>query len=193
MTPLKIRLSKPAPARVLDFDTECRPLHYSEFRDESQITAIAWSWMGEKTVHCEVLEQDLSNEREMFERFLAALLAADVVTGHYIRRHDLPLISDHCIRFGLPPLPPLMTSDTQADLPRVKGLGKSQENLSLTFGGDAAKHHMAGAEWRQANYLDPAGRAQARKRVTDDVVQHKELRALLVDRGLLKAPRVWRP
>lgn len=190
---IRVRITKAPALRVLDFDTECRPLHYSEFRDESQITAIAWSWVGEKKVHCEVLEQDLSNERAMFEAFLADLLSADVVTGHYIRRHDLPLISDHCIRFGLPPLRPLMTSDTQADLPRVKGLGKSQDNLSLTFGTGANKHHMAGAQWRAANMLDPTGRASARKRVVDDVIQHKELRAELIRRGLLRSPKVWHP
>jgi hypothetical protein len=47
-----------------------------------------------------VLEQDLSNERSMLEKFLVAYNAADVVTGHYIRKHDLPLINDHCIRMG---------------------------------------------------------------------------------------------
>lgn len=168
-------------------------MHYSEFRSEDQITAIAWSWADQKRVHCEVLEQDLSNERSMLERFLAAYNEAGIVTGHYLHKHDLPLLNDHCMRLGLPLLKPILVSDTMLDLPKVKGLGKSQENLSDTFGLTAEKHHMGGARWRQANTLDPAGRAGARKRVVDDVIQNKELRTTLIERGLLGTPKTWRP
>lgn len=179
--------------RILDFDSECRPMHYSEWRAESQITAIAWSWIADETVACEVLEQDLSNERSMLETFLEAFNAADIVTGHYLRKHDLPLLNDHCIRLNLPNLKPVLVSDTMADMPQIKGLGKSQENLSVTFDLSAEKHHMTGAQWRVANALDPAGRAGARKRCVDDVLQNKQLRALLLDRALLKPPQMWRP
>lgn len=179
--------------RILDWDSECRPMHYSEWRPESQITAIAWSWVGQKTVHCEVLEQDLSNERSMLVRFLDVFNEADVVTGHYLRKHDLPLLVDHCMRLGLPLPKPVLVSDTMLDLPQVKGLGKSQDNLSLTFGVDAAKHHMSGTQWRVANALDPKGRASSRKRVVDDVIQNKQLRVTLIERGLLKVPTMWAP
>lgn len=168
-------------------------MHYSEWRAESQITAIAWSWIGEDDVQCEVLEQDLSNERSMLDTFLEAYNAADIVTGHYLRKHDLPLLNDHCMRLGFPLLKPVLVSDTMLDLPKGKGLGKSQENLSMTFNVSAEKHHMTGAQWRVANALDPAGRAGARKRCVDDVLQNKQLRALLIERGWLKAPRLWRP
>ena len=62
MATLRVTLRKADPPRVLDLDTECRPLHYSEWRREDQITAIAWSWIGSKKVDSRVLEQDLSNE-----------------------------------------------------------------------------------------------------------------------------------
>lgn len=179
--------------KVLDFDSECRPMHYSEWRAESQITAIAWSWVGQKTVHCRVLEQDLSNERSMLAEFLDAYNRADCVTGHYLRKHDLPLLTDHCMRLGFPLPKRVLVSDTMLDLPQVKGLGKSQENLAVTFGVDAAKHHMTGAQWRVANALDPAGRAASRKRVVDDVIQNKQLRSMLLERGLLRAPTTWGP
>ncbi|MGZ6587121.1 MAG: hypothetical protein ACXVHX_22760 [Solirubrobacteraceae bacterium] len=178
---------------VLDFDTECRPMHYSEWRAESQMTAVAWSWVGSDEVHCEVLEQDLSNERSMLSKFLLAFDQADVVTGHYLRKHDLPLLVDHCMRLGFALPKPVLVSDTMLDLPQVKGLGKSQENLSVTFGIDAAKHHMTGAQWRVANALDPAGRAASRKRVVDDVIQNKQLRRFLVEQGWLKTPTTWGP
>lgn len=168
-------------------------MHYSEWRRESQITAIAWSWVGSDKVKCKVLKQDLSNERSMLLKFLKAFNEADVVTGHYLRRHDLPLLNDHCIRLGMPTLKPVLVSDTQADIPKVKDLGKSQDNLAETFGLSAAKFPMNGAKWREANQLDPEGRAKARKRVIDDVIQNKELREALLERGLLRAPKLWRP
>jgi hypothetical protein len=178
--------------RVLDFDTECRPMHYSEWRPESQFTAIAWSWVGEEEVKCVVLEQDLSNELSMLVQFMLAYDQADVVTGHYIRKHDLPLLVDHCIRARINLPKPVLTSDTM-DLVKVKGLGKSQQNLSEMFRLTAEKHGMSGTAWREANSLTPEGQAEARQRVTSDVIQHKALRAELLERGLLRAPKLWRP
>jgi hypothetical protein len=34
---------------------------------------------------------------------------------------------------------------------------------------------------------------RTRSRVVADIEQHVQLRAALLDRGLLKAPKVWRP
>jgi hypothetical protein len=179
--------------RILDFDSECRPMTYSEWRAESQITGIAWSWVGEDAVECRLLEQNLGNEWAMLDEFIDVYNQADIVTGHYIRKHDLPLINDHCMRLGFPPLKPVMVSDTMGDLTSVKGLGKSQQNLSETFGLAAEKHSMSGAAWRVANDLSPAGLEGTRTRVVADVVQNKQLRQELIDRGLLKSPRLWRP
>lgn len=181
------------PEKVLDFDTECRPMHYSEWRPESQITGIAWSWMGSLHVDSAILDQDLGNETEMLTEFLAEYDRADMVVGHYLRKHDLPLLNDHCIRLGLPLLQPKLVVDTMSDLSSVKALGKSQENLSVTFGLAAQKHHMTGADWRIANSLDPVGQAGTWERVRSDVKQNKQLYALLKERGLLKAPKLWRP
>lgn len=180
------------PLRILDFDTECRPMHYSEWRPESQITAIAWSWVGSDFVDCLTLDSEADDGRDMLEIFLEDFVQADVVTGHYIRKHDLPLLNDHALRFGYT-LNPVLTQDTQADLTSVKALGKSQENLAMTLGLAEAKHHMTGAEWRVANTLSLEGQAASAKRVTSDVRQHKALRAALLEQGFLRAPRVWSP
>lgn len=179
--------------RILDFDTECRPMHYSEWRAESQLTGIAWSWVGSDDIECVVLQQNLRNERSMLRQFLRAFNEADIVTGHYIRKHDLPLLVDHCVHAGLGFPAQVLASDTKTDLVRLKGLGQSQENLATTFGLAAEKHHMSGAAWRVANALSAVGQAGTRKRVVDDVIQHKQLRAELLDRGLLKPPIAWRP
>lgn len=179
--------------RILDFDSECRPMHYSEWRDESQITAIAWGWVGENDIHHEVLKQNLSNEERMLEKFLDAYNDADLVTGHYVMRHDLPLVNDHCMRHGWDLLEPKLVQDTKTLLPAVKGLSLSQENLSTLYELDVKKHHMNGRRWMVANTLSPEGREEALKRVVQDVRQHKRLRKALIDRGYLKAPRMWRP
>ncbi len=168
-------------------------MHYSEWRDESQITAIAWSWVGNASLHDEVLEQDCSNERAMLERFLAVYAEADLVTGHYIAKHDLPLLNDHCMRFGWPTLGPKLVQDTRTLLPAVKGLGLSQENLGTLYELDEKKHRMNGRRWAVANTLSPEGRDEARRRVVSDVRQHKRLRQALLDRGYLKPPKMWSP
>lgn len=190
---MSLRWTEGRRLRILDFDTECRPLHYSEFRDESQITAIAWGWVGESQIYDEILNQDLSNETRMLERFLAAAEEADCLTGHYIMRHDLPLVNDHCMRLGWPTLGQKLTQDTKTLLPKVKGLGLSQENLGTLYRLDEKKHHMNGRRWAVANTLSPEGREEARKRVVQDVRQHKRLRKALLERGYLAAPKVWRP
>lgn len=179
--------------RVLNFDTECRPMHYSEFRAESQMTGVAWSWIGSDKVHCRVLKQNLSNERAILVEFMDAFNEADMVTGHYLRKHDLPLLVDHCIRLEVPLPSSVLVQDTMLDMVSVKGLGKSQENLAHTFGLAAEKHHMCGASWRIANQLTREGRAGTKTRVVSDVIQNKQLRAELLERGLLKAPKRWCP
>lgn len=168
-------------------------MHYSEFRDESQITAIAWSWIGSREVEYGVLEQDLSNEQEILEGFLEAYQEADVVTGHYITRHDLPMINDHCMRFGWDLLEPKRAQDTKTLLPRVRGLGLSQENLATLYELEERKHHMNGRRWAVANTLSPEGREEARLRVVKDVRQHIRLRRALLEKGYLKPARVWTP
>ncbi len=181
------------PLRILDFDTECRPMHYSEWRAESQLTGIAWSWYGSDDIEVITLQQNLRNERSMLAKFLKAFAQADIVTGHYIRKHDLPLIVEHCVHAGLDLPGQVLTSDTKSDLVSMRGLGQSQENLASTFGLDAGKRHMNGASWRVANTLSPAGREGTRLRVVDDVIQHKQLRPALIERGLLKPPKSWHP
>lgn len=166
-------------------------MHYSEFRDESQITAIAWGWIGERQIEHAVLNQNLKNEQRMLERFLEAYAEADIVTGHYIVRHDLPLLNDHCMRFGWPLLDDKLAQDTKTLLPRVKGLGLSQENLATLYELDAKKHQMNGRRWAVANTLSPEGREEARTRVVSDVRQHKQLRQALIERGYLKPPTRW--
>lgn len=185
---MRIRAGKPL--RILDFDLENRPLSYLGMGfTTDEITAIGCSWVG--TDHVDVWLLGQHKPRTMLREFVKRYMEADIVTGHYIRRHDLPILNGSLLEHGLPVLPPKLTSDTKMDLVRRKGISASQENLSEMFGLDAEKQHMSQVRWRSANRLTKAGLEATRGRVTSDVVQHKQLRERLILAGALGAPKLW--
>jgi hypothetical protein len=95
----------PIPSRkqsfwILDFDLENRPASYwIPDRPTAEITAIAASWVGSSEVVVWLLkpaETDAEHEAMMHEMLLGfreMYNAADMVTGHYITRHDLPILN----------------------------------------------------------------------------------------------------
>jgi hypothetical protein len=180
--------------RILDFDIENRPLSYwIPDRPTAEVTAIAWSWIGSSAVHCALLKPDESSMHEMLSDFREVYDQADIVTGHYIRRHDLPILNGAMVENGLLPLDTKLTSDTKLDLINWKDLPQSQEYLSSMYGLSRPKHHMSQHEWREANRLTEAGIRATYERVTKDVRQHKQLRAHLVEAEALGPPQLWRP
>lgn len=179
--------------RVLDFDTENRPISYlGNDYVTADLTAIAWSW-GDVPHDCEVhvVTSDPRSQRDMLLQFCEAYAEADVVTGHFIRGHDLPIINGALVEHGLPTLPPRLASDTKLDLIKTQRVSMSQESLAAMLGVPAAKFHMTQTFWRAANRLEPAGIDLTRKRVVDDVIQHVLMRREMVKRGLLLSPRIW--
>jgi DNA polymerase elongation subunit (family B) len=186
---------------VLDFDIECRPIAwYGGDWVTKQPTAIGWkvigdrskpnvAWIGESDRMSRVLDE----ERAMIEAFREAYDAADMVTGHYIRGFDLPVLNGACARLGLPLLGQKLAEDTKGDLPKLQGVSKSMENLSAMFDAKVQKYGMDTAKWADANMLLPDGIELAKKRVTTDVREHIELRAILIERGLLSPARLWIP
>lgn len=179
--------------RILDFDIENRPLAYlgPDFTT-AEITAIAACWVGESgSMTWWLLGED--SPKAMLEGFRRLYNKADMVTGHYIRKHDLPIINGSMLELGLESLEEKLTSDTKLDL--VKNghvISASQENLSATLGVDAPKIHMNNAMWRESNRLTTRGLAYTRQRVVGDVVQHMAMRKILLERDLLHDPKVWR-
>lgn len=179
--------------RILDFDIENRPLSYwVPDRPTAEITAIAWAFTDQPR-HVEVVLLGRDDPRDMLERFVAAYDAANLVTGHYIRKHDLPIVNGALMEAGLPTLGPKLTQDTKLDMVRKADIPATQEFLADMLGVAAPKYHMTQTKWREANRLTPEGLALTEKRVTDDVRQHMNLREAMLKAGLLKAPRVWRP
>ena len=180
------------PLRVLDFDIENRPLSYlgSDFTT-AEVTAIAWAWTDQPSRVTVYLLGETALPAILRE-FVLAYDAADVVTGHYIRHHDLQMVNGALMECGMPPLSDKLTSDTKLDLLRTKGLSLSQESLAAMLRMDQQKVHMNQIRWRAANRLTPEGLAYVRERVVGDVQQHIEMRQRLLDLGYLWRMRMWR-
>jgi hypothetical protein len=180
------------PLRILDFDIENRPLSYlgSDFTT-GEVTAISWAWTDKPddvTVHL-LGETDL---RDILRAFCAVYDQADMVTGHYIIGHDLPMLNGALMECQLPALGDKLVSDTKIHLIRSKGISCSQESLGAMFRLDHAKVQMNQSKWRAANRLTPEGLALVRERVTGDVKQHMAMRKELDALGYLGPAKVWK-
>lgn len=179
------------PMRVLDFDIENRPLSYlgSDFTT-GEVTAISWAWTDQPqdvTVYL-LGETEL---RDILAAFCAVYAHADMVTGHYILGHDLPMLNGALMEFGMPALPKKLVQDTKVHLMKLKGISKSQESLAAMARLDHSKVQMNQIKWRAANRLTPEGLAFVRERVVGDVQQHIEMRHWLLDHGFLGPARMW--
>jgi hypothetical protein len=122
-----------------------------------------------------------------------------MVTGHYIRRHDLPITNAMLYEMDLPLLQPKMTSDTKLDMFKKADLPATQEFLlelldpKCPLGITLEKFHMTQRSWREANRLTREGVELTRRRVMSDVHAHSHMRDEMMSRGWLKAPSMWRP
>ena len=182
-------------ARVLDFDVENRPLSYlGQDFTTAEITAIAWAFTfpeERKKVKVEVALLGETDLESMLLRFRQVYIGSDIVTGHNILRHDLPMLNAMMLEQGMGPLPPILVSDTYAHLKRRHGVSGSQESLSEMLGVGRPKVGMSQVAWRQANRLEPEGIAKTRLRVVGDVLQHVEMRRRLIELGWLGPARRW--
>lgn len=180
--------------RVLDFDCECRPLSYlGQDFTTGQITAIAACWIvGGRARNMQAWLLGEHDYDEMLLGFRELFDEADMVTGHYIRGFDLPLINGGLLDIGEAPLSNKLSHDTKNDLAKRKYMSVSQENLGAVLGIRAPKVKMNQAKWREANQLTADGVELTRKRVVGDVRQHVQMRQELLRRGWLSEPKVWK-
>jgi len=196
------------PRKFLCFDLENRPLAYwYDGQTTAEITAFGWKWSDEDVVYTMLLTRegtfqwDRSDDSESvwlkdagaYKHFTEILASADVVYGHNIRRHDLPILNASLLRRQLPILPSLLTTDTLRDIPKRSGMSASLENLASYYGLEGEKLGMTQHMWEEANRLKPEGLELARQRVASDVLLQERLREKLLSLGILKQPRMWRP
>lgn len=177
--------------KILDFDTETRPLTYWGKRPTAEITAIASCWYDD-IGSMEVKLLGVDSPEEMLLSFVERYNQADIVTAHNLRRFDLPQINGHLLEYGLPLLTPKLTQDTYLDMRKRGDIPASQEYL-LDLYGLGTKVHMGQHAWRMANRLTPEGIEKARKRNSSDVYDHMKLRAYMIKHDLLKPMKVWKP
>ena len=171
-----LRLQIPTrPLRILDFDIENRPLSYlgSDFTT-AEVTAIAWAWT-DKPDDVKVYLLGETSLPVILRKFLKAYEQADMVTGHFIRGHDLPMLNGALVELGMPVLSNKRVMDTKVDFVKTKGISLSQESIGAMFRLDKTKVQMNQVKWRSANRLTKDGLALVRERVVGDVQQHMEM------------------
>jgi hypothetical protein len=187
------------PARILDFDIETRRIG---FHDAGRFApggcepiAVAWKWVDDGALEVRALPERWSHYQlhKLVTPLFEAMAQADIVTGHYIRKFDLPILAGVALELGIEMPAPLLTVDTKLDLQNVAGLSQSQENLGELLGLEASKFHMNDHRWREAARLTKAGMDAARERVVDDVIQHAQLYHVLTTEGRLGPPVEWKP
>ena len=187
--------------RVLDFDIENRPLSYWQPDcPTAEITAIAMCWSDDPTsMEVAVLLPADDGPGNLLQRFVERYNEADLVTGHYIRMHDLPIINGALYELGMPLLSSKMTCDTKLDMFKKSDVPATQEFLLDTlhvcdiYGNPVKKYHMSQTMWREANRLTKAGIQETVKRVSSDVYDHIALRKRMLELGMLRPPTMWNP
>ncbi len=190
--PLRVSITQ-RPLRALIFDIENRPLSYWYDRPTAEVTVVSYKWMGQKGT--KVLLQDSTTPLAQVLRFFRTVYdKAEVVIGHNIRRHDLPILHGAYIEQGLPGLAPKLTIDTLRDMTSYKDIPKSLEYLAEMLGAPYEKFHMTQHSWRQANRLEPKGLKLARERCAVDVQVTEWVYKEMLSRGLITKPaRMWKP
>jgi len=177
--------------KILSIDCEARPLAWlSQDFVTKEITAIAAKFIDEDEVFCWALGE--TETVDFLEKFVEVYNRADVVTGHYLRGYDLPLINSALVEFWLPPLNSKLTHCTKSDLINFQGVSKSQENLSAMFNLERDKVHMSNNDWREANRLTPEGIEKTKDRVVSDIYQQIALRQRLIDGKCLGKFKMWK-
>lgn len=212
-----LTLAEEQEARILDFDIENRPLSYwVPDMPTCDITSIASAWVGDHDSMkvdllappcwhkgheqgCPDMPDYMVTTEVLLNRFVERYNQADMVTGHYIRRHDLPIINGALYDMDMPLLQAKLTCDTKLDMMKKADIPATQEFLlellepQCPIGIPILKYHMSQRTWREANRLTRAGVEQTRIRVINDVHGHEHMRRAMLDRGMLRSPSMWRP
>lgn len=191
---IRARISQ-RPLAVLDFDIETRRIGFhnaGRFNpDGCEPVAIAVSWLG--TDEVQVWRRPKLKLRTLLANFRRLWDEADMVTGHYIRKFDIPIINGQLLEQNLPLLTEMWTQDTKGDLKDMAGLSQSQENLAEMFRIGSKKFHMNDYMWRGVARLEPAFMDACEERVSSDIHQHKALRETLLKRDAMRERKLWRP
>lgn len=191
--------------RVIDFDFESKPLWFWYDKPTAVITSVSYMESVGGVPDHDTLRSYVApfETRDAYltwiEDVVMYLQSADILTGHNIDRFDLPLLQAQLMRGGMPGLRPIQTQDTMR-LPKKRDMSASQESLinyamlkaTCPIGMPIYKHHLSIPEWEDAALgWDESG--VLTERPTSDVHGHLHLREVLIEKGYLAPPRVWKP
>jgi len=191
---MALRWTKPKSLRILDFDVETVAAGFADPDWVPQkITCVAWGWIGEDKVQSRVcgpagIYGTPAKRAFMLEQLLKQIEKADLLTGHNIVRFDIPVINAEAMRLGLDPIRKAFVQDTMRVV-KSKGFKKGQDNLGRLLKTRDDKLPLDWQAWQDA--YDEDGWATIRRRCESDVIQHKQVRAALLERGFLHSPRAW--
>lgn len=183
--------------RILDFDIECQPGAWfgGDFTTK-RLLAIATAWIEDGqpvNLECRTRMPRKGSTAQMLKWFTKQYDEADIVTGHFIRGYDLPVLQGAMMRYGLPLLSQKRTHDTKLDMVKATGVSKSQENLGALFELEHPKVPMTTVYWEEAQDLTPEGRAMLAERCAGDVAQHIEMRGKMIANETLGDTAMWYP
>lgn len=118
---------------------------------------------------------------------------ADLVTGHYIRKHDLRIVNGLLMRYQQAPLGSKLTIDTKSDWLKKKDVSASLENLLKYYGIPHSKVHLSTADWEEINDGNPRLLPLLRARCVGDVRAQVALFKKMVKLEHLGEPKMWQP
>lgn len=179
--------------RALIFDIENRPLSYWYDRPTAEVTVIAYKWLDQPKTHVLMQDVDVPVE-QILDEFRPVYAEAEVVIGHNIRRHDLPILDGAYREVGQDGLTETSTIDTYGDMPGYKDIPKSLEYLAELLGAPYEKFHMTQHSWRQANRFAAKGIHLVRQRCAVDVqVSEWVYKELCRREWITGRTRRWKP
>ena len=189
---------------VRDFDFESKPLWFWWDKPTAVLTSLSYmdtvgGHIDHDSMTTEVAPLSTKPEyRDWLAHVAEVLTTPDILTGHNIDKFDLPLMQAQLMRFGMPPLPDLITQDTMR-LPKKRDMSASQESLinyksldlKCPIGMPIYKDHLSIPEWEDAalGWDDSI----LIERPSSDVHGHAHLREKLIELEYLGAPRTWKP
>lgn len=177
--------------RILGFDIENRQGAYNGDYPPAWITAIAACWHGQpNSLRYWQIKRGAGSA---LEEFLQMYKQANVVTGHYIRKHDLPIMNGVLAKLHRSTLEPKMTIDTKLDWVKKKDVSAKLEDMLEYYGIPHKKVHISTAVWERINAGYPDALEILQERCVGDVVAQLALREKLAELGHLTEPKVWQP
>jgi hypothetical protein len=185
----RILTSWGVPRRVFGIDIEARPGPWGgkdfTFR---HMLSVAAGFEGKSVSY--IAPGFLKYE---LERIIMPLREGNLLVVAHNAKYDLSGLNGMMMKMGLEPLPPQLVCDTCADVKKHGFMfSKSLGNMAQRFG-VPSKGHMSEVDWEGVYENDPEALEKLRIYNIGDVKTVLALRRVLLERGLLRPPRTWRP